>query len=127
MSVSEHIPRETPKGISIDNATFGYNIASTYFALDFVGSRNRKSFSTLRTQGVSIGSGNFMIFHVFHKKFPQGPGDAFCGFVCFRTPKISGYFRELNKSGVEVYKSSGCFAAPRRYPAYGSNLVRSLP
>ena len=117
------IPREPPKGTSIDNATFGCQLASTYLALDFWGSPNRNAFSTLRCQGVSVGSGNFLGFHVFRKKFPQGHGDAFCGFVCFRTSKISGYFRELNKSGVEVYKSPGCFAALWRYPACGSNLV----
>ena len=101
---------------STDNATFGCQLASTYLALDFWGSQNRNAFSILQCQGVSVGSGNFTIFHVFRKKFPRGPGDAFCGFVCFRTSKISGYFRELNKSGVEVYKSPGCFAALRRYP-----------
>ena len=58
----------------------------------------------------------FCDFLCFRKKFPRGPGDGFCDFVCFRTSKISGYFRELNKSGGEVYKSPGCFAALRRYP-----------
>ena len=110
------IPREPPMSTSIDTITFGCQLASTYLALDFWGSQNRNAFSTLRCQGVSVGSGNFWVFHVFRKKFPRGPGGAFCAFVCFRTSKISGYFRELNKSGVEVYKSPGCFAALRRYP-----------
>ena len=88
-------------------------LASTYLALDFWGSQNSKSFSTLRCQGVSVKKNSL---RVFRKKFPRGPGDGFCDFVCFRTSKISGYFRELNKSGVEVYKSPGCFAALRRYP-----------
>ena len=101
---------------STDNATFGCQLASTYLALDFWGSQNRNAFSTLQCQGVSVGSGNFTIFHVFRKKFPRGPGDGFCGFECFRTSKISGYFRELNKIDVDVYKSPGCFAALRRYP-----------
>ena len=104
------IPREPPKGISIDNATFGCQLASTYLALDFWGSQNRNAFSTLRCQGVSVGSGKFTFFRAFRKKFPRGPEDGFCGFECFRTSKTSGYFREI------VYKSPGCFAALRRYP-----------
>ena len=101
---------------SIDTITFGCQLASTYLALDFWGSQNRNAFSTLRCQGVSVGSGKFTFFRVFRKKFPRGPEDGFCGFECFRTSKISGYFRELNKFGVDVYKSPGCFAALRRYP-----------
>ena len=110
------IPREPPMPTSIDNATFGCQLASTYLALDFWGSRNRNKMLICQCQGVSVGSGLFAIFRVFRKKFPRGPGDGFCDFVCFRTSKISGYFRELNKSGGEVYKSPGCFAALRRYP-----------
>ena len=70
----------------------------------------------LGTEDVSVGSGNFTFFRAFRKKFPRGPEDGFCGFECFRTSKISGYFRELNKIDVDVYKSPGCFAALRRYP-----------
>ena len=101
---------------SIDTVTFGCQLASTYLALDFWGSRNRNKMLICQCQGVSVGSGLFAIFRVFRKKFPRGSGDGFCDFVCFRTSKISGYFRELNKSGGEVYKSLGCFAALRRYP-----------
>ena len=116
VSVRKTFPREPPKGISIDNATFGCQLASTYLALDFWGSRNRNKMLICQCQGVSVGSGLFVIFGVFRKKFPRGPGDGFCDFVCFRTYKISGYFRELNKIDVDVYKSPGCFAALRRYP-----------
>ena len=117
VSVCGHtIPHEPPMPTSTDHTTFGCQLASTYLALDFWGSQNRNAFSILQCQGVSVGSGIFMIFHVFRKKFPRGPGDAFCGFVCFRASEMSGYFRELNKKCVEVYKSSGCFAALRRYP-----------
>ena len=55
-------------------------------------------------------------FSRFSQKVSARSWDAFCGFVCFRTSKISGYFPELNKSSVEGYKSPGCFAALRRYP-----------
>ena len=116
VSVCTQIPREPPMGISIDTITFGCQLASTYLALHFWGSRKRKNKLICQCQGVSVGSGLFAIFGVFRKKFPRGPGDGFCGFVCFRTSKISGYFRELNKIDVDVYKSPGCFAALRRYP-----------
>ena len=119
LSVYNAILCKPPKGTSIDSddtITFGCQLASTYLALDFWGSQNHNAFSILQCQGVSVGSGIFMIFHVFRKKFPRGPGDAFCGFVCFRASEISGYFRELNKNCVDVYKSPGCFAALRRYP-----------
>ena len=116
LSVCVTIPREPPMPTSIDTVTFGCQLASTYLALDFWGSRNRNKMLICQCQGVSVGSGLFAIFRVFRKKFPRGPGDGFCDFVCFRTSKISGYFRELNKSGGEVYKSPGCFAALRRYP-----------
>ena len=116
LCVCTQIPREPPKGISIDTTTFGCQLASTYLALDFWGSQNRNAFSTLRCQGVSVGSGKFTFFRAFRKKFPRGPEDGFCGFECFRTSKINGYFRELNKKCVEVYTSPGCFAALRRYP-----------
>ena len=109
-----------------DTATFGCQLASTYLALDFWGSQNRNAFSILQCQGVSVGSGNFLIFHVFTKKFPRGPRDAFCGFVCFRTSKISGDFRESDNKCVGVYQSPGCFAALRRYPCLrvqSSNLT----
>ena len=112
---------------STDNATFGCQLASTYLALDFWGSQNRNAFSTLRCQGVSVGSGNFTFFRAFRKKFPRSPEDGFCGFECFRTSKISGYFRELNKSGVEVYKSPGCFAALRRYPCLRVQSSYDIP
>ena len=85
VSVCVQIPREPPKGIIIDNVTFRCELANTYLALDFWRSQNRKSKSTLRCQGVSVGSGDFVFFRVFRKKFPRGPGDGFCGFVCFRT------------------------------------------
>ena len=115
--VCVQIPCEPPKGASIDTSTFRCQLlASTYLALDFWGSQNRNKMLICQCQGVSVGSGNFVIFHVFRKKFPRGPGDGFCDFVYFRTSKISGYFRELNKIDVDVYKSPGCFAALRRYP-----------
>ena len=94
----------------------GYLLANTYLAKDFGGSQNDNKISICQCQGVSVGSGLFVIFRGFRKKFPRGSGDGFCDFVCFRTSKISGCFRELNKSGGEVYKSPGCFAALRRYP-----------
>ena len=116
LCVRDTIPREPPMSTSIDTITFGCQLASTYLALDFWGSQNRNKMLICQCQGVSVGSGLFAIFRVFRKKFPRGPGDGFCDFVCFRTSKISSYFRELNGSGVEVYKSPGCFAALRRYP-----------
>ena len=114
--VCNTIPRKPPMPTSIAHTTFGCQLASTYLALDFWGSQNRNKMLICQCQGVSVGSGNFVIFRVFRKKIHRGPGDGFCRFVCFRTSKINGYFRELNKSGGEVYKSPGCFAALRRYP-----------
>ena len=116
VSVCDAIPRELPMPTSIDNATFGRLLASTYLAFDFWGFQNRNKMLICQCQGVSVGSVLFAIFRVFRKKFPRGPGDGFCDFVCFRTSKISGYFRELNKRVGEVYKSPRCFAALRRYP-----------
>ena len=112
-----------PKVTCIGITKVGRVYQVCYFALDFVGSRNRKSFSTLRCQGVSVGSGNFTFFRAFRKKFPRGPGDGFCSFVCFRTSKISGYFRELNKM---VSMCTNLRAASRPSGATlacGSNLV----
>ena len=116
LSVCVHIPGEPPMPTSIADTTFGCQLASTNLALDFWGFQNRNKMLICQCQGVSVGSGLFAIFRVFRKKFPRGSGDGFCDFVCFRTSKISGYFRELNKSCGEVYKSPGCFAALRRYP-----------
>ena len=103
--VCVHIPREPPMPTSIDTTTFGRLLASTYLALDFRGSQNRNKMLICQCQGVSVGSGLFVVFRVFRKKFPRGPGDDFCYFVCFRTSEMSGFFQELNKSGGEVYKS----------------------
>ena len=86
-----------PGGSSyFDNPGFGCNIAITY----------RKKNLDLGTEVVSVGSGNFTIFH-------EVVGT---DFVCFRTSKISSYFRELNEIDVDVYNSSGRFAALRHYP-----------
>ena len=109
---------------SIDTITFGCQLASTYLALIFGDPKIATRFRLYgRCQGVSVGSGKFTFFRAFHKKFPRGPEDGFCGFECFRTSKISGYFRELNKN---VWKCTNLRAASRPSSATlacGSNLV----
>ena len=77
VSVCHTIPREPPKGTSTDNATFGCQLASTYLALDFWGPRKRKNKLICQCQGVSVGSENFMIFHVFVKSFLEVLGTLF--------------------------------------------------
>ena len=55
------------KNAEVGTTAFGCDVAGAYLALDFMGSRNRKSKSTLRGKGVSVDFGFFVIFAIFAK------------------------------------------------------------